>query len=167
MLTLSNILQTLIRLVVVLSGFSDCLFLQFSLYLGEDICQSCHNFFLINPLSDLEITEKGYNKLFERLVSVLLHIVLQSSRVEHARNWKHFKLVLESLELMSPLWVLLKCKSIWFRWRCTTPTQFSGSKKNSLLSFSFLLLNKWDPLTFIFVNFTVSLKHRWVPLSHI
>ena len=65
---------------------------------------------------------------------------------------------------MSPLWVLLKCKSLWFRWRCTTPTQFSGSKKNSLLSFSFLLLNKWETLSLSFL--LISLSHLNTDGSH-
>ena len=70
-LTLSNILQTLIRLVIVLSGSPtiDCLKLTYS----------DHSNFLFNPLSDLEITEKGYNKLFERLVRVLQYIAIEKS----------------------------------------------------------------------------------------
>ena len=62
-LTLSNILQTLIRLVIVLSGSPTI----------------DHSNFLFNPLSDLEITEKGYNKLFERLVRVLQYIAIEKS----------------------------------------------------------------------------------------
>ena len=70
-LTLSNILQTLIRLVIVLLGSPtiDCLKLTYS----------DHSNFLFNPLSDLEITEKGYNKLFERLVRVLQYIAIEKS----------------------------------------------------------------------------------------
>ena len=62
-LTLSNILQTLIRLVIVLSGSPTI----------------DHSNFLFNPLSDLEITEKGYNKLFERLVRLLQYIAIEKS----------------------------------------------------------------------------------------
>ena len=78
-LTLSNILQTLIRLVIVLSGSPTihCLKLTYS----------NHSNFLFNPLSDLEITEKGYNKLFERLVRFLQYIAIE-------KTWKQLQIFL-------------------------------------------------------------------------
>ena len=44
--------------------------LTYSHCLGEDLIIILISL-LFNPLSDLEVTEKGYNKLFERLVRVL------------------------------------------------------------------------------------------------
>ena len=81
-LTLSNILQTLIRLVIVLSGSPtiDCLKLTYS----------NHSNFLFNPLSDLEITEKGYNKLFERLVRFLQYIAIEKSET-FAKSFSFFR----------------------------------------------------------------------------